>query len=94
MLKIPFDQSTRTTEAKLLKFKTSWHRYRAFQLLQLSEMAYQILGGKTVKNVQMDPQTNGDMVDKALARNRRKSVPCTVRTSRQKLCNQRVSCLQ
>ena len=31
-----------------LKFETPWHRYRAF--------SYQILGGKAIKNVQMDPQ--------------------------------------
>ncbi len=30
----------------------------------------------------------------ALASNRRNSVPCTVRTSRQRSCNQRVGCLQ
>ena len=29
----------------------------------------------------------------ALAQNRRNSIPCTVRTSRQRACNQRVGCL-
>ena len=30
----------------------------------------------------------------ALAQNRHNSLPCTVRTSRQRSCNQRVGCLQ
>ncbi len=30
----------------------------------------------------------------ALAQNRRNSLPCTVRTSKQKSCNQKVGCLQ
>ena len=47
--------STRTTEPQLSKIT---HRYRALPLLQPSEMAaYQILGSKTVKNVQIDSQT-------------------------------------
>ncbi len=40
--------------------------YRLFLLLQLSEIIWplkQILGGKIVKNVEIDPQKNGDMVD-------------------------------
>ncbi len=39
--------------------KSPWHQYRAFSLLQPSELVplFEILGGTTVKNVQIDPQT-------------------------------------
>ena len=36
---------------------------------------------------------NSGVGGKALAQNKRNSLPCTVRTSRQRSCNQRVSCL-